>query len=379
MSASVLYEILFVALALSLLISFGSESLAHLGSPVLDFTFKCVKYHNRKMWKKKLHPELKKSDLVRRIPLACADETAAVEFIEAQRWDGSPSCAQCGAKDVVQMQGRDGGRNKRFLWFCRSCKKQFTVRIGTVFEESKLPLRHWCYGFWREASSKKGVSALELMRHCQITHKSALFLLHRIRWAMAPSLKESDPLDGIVEADETYVGGKPRYKGVSKRGRGTLKTPVFACVQRGGGVRVKVIANVTTATLQEAIREVTAPTATVVTDELASYHGVGKSFAGGHHTVNHGSGEYVRKLATLTVHTNTAEGFFSIVKRGIHGIYHAVSKRHLHRYMAEFAWRYSVRDLNDGERTALLIRQAIGKRLMYREPVDGGENPPTIL
>lgn len=327
---------------------------------------------------KKLHPELEKSKLVAEIPRACADESAAVAFLERQRWGGSPVCAHCDSPEVYQMvDAATGARNTRYLWRCRSCKQQYTVRIGTVFSDSHLPLRHWCYAFWRAASSKKGVSALEIQRHCQITYRSALFLLNRIRHAMAPAIEEGPKLDGIVETDETYVGGRPRYKGQSKRGRGTSKTPVVACVQRGGGVRIQVVTNVSAASLKRVIRENTAASATIVTDDMPSYNGVGSEFQGGHHTVNHSAGQYSRAgeegwTHKTTVHTNTVEGFFSIVKRGLHGIYHSVSKRHLHRYMSEFAWRYTVRELSDGERTCLLVKHTVGKRLLYRAPLEGG-------
>src|SRR5579883_1304876 len=129
---------------------------------------------------------LSKSDIVSEIPRACCDELAAVEFLEVQRWGGTPACVKCGSADVYQMRdAKTGERNKRFLWRCHDCKEQFTVRIGTVYEESRIELRHWCYAFWRACTSKKGVSALEIKRQCQISYKSALFLMNRIRFAMA--------------------------------------------------------------------------------------------------------------------------------------------------------------------------------------------------
>jgi hypothetical protein len=195
---------------------------------------------------KKSH-NLSKSTVIEDIPLACSDETAAVEFFEFQRWGDTPCCVKCGSVDVYQMKdAATGERNKRFLWRCRDCKEQYTVRIGTVYEESRLPMKHWAYAFWRGATSKKGVSALEIKRHCQISYKSALFLMNRIRFAMSPDPNEPK-LNGIVECDETYVGGKPR-KGdgkTHKKGRGTSKTPVFAAVARDGKIRRRVVANVT--------------------------------------------------------------------------------------------------------------------------------------
>jgi len=159
--------------------------------------------------------QLSESAVVTRIPRACADELAAVEFLEGMRWGSSPVCVHCGSANVYKMaDAKTGERNARFLWRCRDCGEQYTVRIGTVYEESRIPLRHWCYAFWRAASSKKGVSALELKRQCQISYKSALFLMNRIRFAMSSDVPTVPPLRGTVEVDETCVGGKPRVKTV---------------------------------------------------------------------------------------------------------------------------------------------------------------------
>lgn len=304
------------------------------------------------------------------IPLACADETAAVEFMEKQRWGAHPACPRCGSLNVYQMRdSKTGERQADYRWRCREKhpSQQFTVRTGTVFEDSRAELRHWCFAFWRASTSKKGVSALEIHRQTGLSYKSALFMLHRIRFAMADSVV--GPLGGEVEVDETYVGGKPRYKGVSKRGRGTKKQCVLAMVERGGRVKTRPIANVTGKTLKAAIREDVHPSSRIITDENSAYTGIGAEFAGGHQTVCHSAREYVRG----DVHSNTIEGFFSIVKRGINGIYHAVSKEHLHRYMAEFEFRYNNRDLEDGERTTAAIQAAEGKRLTYRTPASAVE------
>jgi len=148
---------------------------------------------------------LSNSEVVEQIPLACSDEITAVEFFENQRRGENPCCVRCGSVDVYKMKdSKTGERNKRFLWRCRDCNQQYTVRIGTVYEETRLELRHWCYAFWRASTSKKGVSALEIKRHCQINYRSALFLMSRIRFAMAPDVQEPK-LTGTVECDETYV------------------------------------------------------------------------------------------------------------------------------------------------------------------------------
>jgi transposase-like protein len=313
---------------------------------------------------KKTPHNLTKSAIVAEIPEACSNELAAVEFFERQRWGNTPCCVKCGSVAVYQMKdAKTGERSKRYLWRCHDCKEQYTVRIGTVYEESRLPLRHWAYAFWRGATSKKGVSALEIQRHCQISYKSALFLMNRIRFAMAPDLETAAPLQGIVEVDETYVGGKPRYPGNNKRGRGTKKTPVFAAVERGGDIRRFVVADVTGKTLKDAIRKVVDPRARIMSDENSSYSGIGKEFAGGHETTTHSAKEYARG----DVHSNTAESSFALVKRGIIGTYHNVSKEYLHRYLWQFDFVWNTRKMNDGERTIAAIKASEGKRLMYSE------------
>jgi transposase-like protein len=173
------------------------------------------------------------------LPKACSDEKAAVEFMELQRWGDSPACPCCGSVDVYQMQdSKTGQRQVNYRWRCKDCKKQYTVRTGTVFEESRIELRHWCFGFWRASTSKKGVSALEIHRQTGLSYKSSLFMLHRIRFAMAPA--DSNPLTGIVEIDETYIGGKPRNPGEARE-KWTSKVPVMAMIERGGRVRPKLI------------------------------------------------------------------------------------------------------------------------------------------
>ena len=324
------------------------------------------------------------SSIVAELPRACSDELVAVEFLERQRWGDAPACPRCGDTGVYQMLDRDGTRNKRFLWGCRGCNRQFTVRIGTVFEDSRIPLRHWCYAFWAACASKKGVSALQIARQTRLSYKSALFLMHRIRFAMTPD--RSPRLDGTVEVDETYVGGRPRNPSIqairamsyearkpwreeraSHQGRGTKKPPVVALVERGGNVRAHVVADVSGKTLKRAIRENVRRTARIYTDELSSYHGIGRKFAGGHQTVRHSVREYARG----DVHVNTAESFFALLKRGLIGTFHAVSRRHLHRYVNEFAFRWNHRKVDDGARTAAAIRGAEGKRLFYRDPRRG--------
>lgn len=307
------------------------------------------------------------SEIIEEMPAVCADELAAVEFFERKIWNGTPRCPHCKSTKVYQMMdAKTGQRNKRFLWRCHKCHEQFTIRIGTVLEESRIPLRHWAYAFWRAVTSKKGVSALEIKRHCQIGYPAALFLMHRIRFAMTPENGASPKLSGIVECDETYVGGKPRrFTGFHKPGRGTSKTPVFGMVERGGNIQRRVVANVSGKTLKGAIRECVDQSATIMTDEWPAYRGIGKEFNGGHAVINHGMRQYVNG----DISTNTAESSFAILKRGITGIYHAVSKKHLHRYVGEFDFRWNTRKMNDGERIVSAVQGAQGKRLDFKSLV----------
>lgn len=313
----------------------------------------------------KKRPELAKSEIVADLPLACADEGAAQVFLEQQRWGGKPCCPHCQSETVYRMTGATAER--RGLWRCRDCKRQFTVRVGTIYEDSAIPLNKWCRAFWEACKAKNGVSALELSRTLQITYKSALFVMHRIRHAMSGDPTTPTKLTGTVESDEVYIGGKPRFKGPhNKRGRGTTKQPVMVMVQRGGNVRTRIIPTVNAYNVLQVLRENVDPSANLMTDQETSYNKAGPEFAS-HEVVNHGLREYVRGNA----HTNTAEGFNSRVKRSLNGTYHAVSRTHLHRYMDQFAFTYNTRTLNDGERTTALIRKTGGKRLRYREPLGG--------
>jgi transposase-like protein len=317
-------------------------------------------------------PATDKCEIITAIPAACGDEKLAVELLEDLRWGDEPACPHCGADDVYKMTKRGSQeRNERFLWRCRGCGKQYTVRVGTVMEESRIPLRHWCYAYWAACASKKGVSALQIKRQTGLTYKSALFLMHRIRWAMRQD--NPAPLKGDVEADETYVGGKPRRKNnpiwIGRQGPAEdfkdRKTPVVAIVERGGNVRAMATTEVKAQNLRQIIREMTDPKGSrLITDELASYRKIGPEFERGHETVNHGRREYARG----DINTNTVESFFALLKRGVYGTFHNVSRKHLHRYVSEFEFRWNTRKFDDGARIKALIQNAEGKRLMYRHP-----------
>ncbi len=319
-----------------------------------------------------------KSPVVRDLPAICADEGQAVAFFERARWGEAPACVHCGSVAVYQMRDRrTGARNRRWLWRCKDCGKQFTVRVGTVMEDSLIPFRHWALAWWAANAGKKGVAALEIKRLTGLSYKSALFMMHRIRYAMADGAPSpEDTLSGTVEADETYVGGKPRrragdargkIKRKAKAGRGTSKQAVVGLLMRGQGGKVRAwpVSRVNGDTLQGLILQNVHVSSRILTDEWPGYRDIGRFYAGGHETVDHGAGEYARG----DVHVNGLEGFWSILKRGLNGVYHSVSRKHLHRYLSEFSYRYTTRKLEDGARVLLAIKRGDGKRLTYAQQV----------
>ena len=316
--------------------------------------------------KRKVQNESTKGDpVITELPAACAHERLAVEFMEKQRWGDKPYCPRCGDFDVYQMKdSKTGERQTNFRWRCHGCKEQFTVRIGTVFEDSRAELRHWCFVFWRSATSKKGVSALEVHRQTGLSYKTCLFMLHRVRCAMDES--DIEPLNGIVEVDEVFIGGKPRRIQKSRHTIKRQKTTVLGMLERGGRVRPKVIADVTGKTLKTAICENVQGGSRIMTDDWSGYRGLRKE-GWNHESVTHSSPifEYARGDVT----TNGIEGFFGLLKRGLNGIYHSVSRKHLHRYLSEFQFRYNRNELTDGQRTVAAIKAAQGKRLTYAEQV----------
>jgi len=297
-----------------------------------------------------------------------SDENAARELLESLRWPNGAACPRCGGADPYKLTPKPSGKNpaRHGLYKCRACKRQFTVTVRTVFESSHVPLSKWLLAIHLMCASKKGLSAHQLHRMLGITYRAAWFINHRLRYAMATQEGLFAKLMGTVEVDETFVGGRRRG---TNRGRPKVdshKTPVVALVQRGGNVRMFPMARVTGDNLRKAIREHVDPSSTLMTDELAAYGKAGKELAQ-HERVQHGMGEYVRG----NVHTNTVEGVFSLLKRGINGSFHHVSKGHLHRYCAEFEFRWNTRSavgVDDGERAALLVKGAEGKRLTYKMP-----------
>jgi transposase-like protein len=293
------------------------------------------------------------------------DADSAREFLERSRWPDGPVCPHCGViGNAYKLEGKTDSKRpvRKGVYKCGGCREQFTVTVGTIFEDSHIPLNKWLLAIHLLCASKKGMSAHQLHRMLGVTYKSAWFMAHRIRYAMSqPPLVTK--LKGIVEADETYVGAK-RKKG-ARRGRpgvGSHKAPVIAVLERGGRVRSQAVERVTAENLQQAIRENCDTEAHIMTDELNLYRGIRTEFK--HSVVNHSAGEYARGK----VHVNSLEGFFGLLKRGITGVYHHVGKGHLHRYLSEFDFRYNSRKMKDGERTMLALKGTEGKRLTLREP-----------
>ena len=296
------------------------------------------------------------------------DETKAREYLEAIRWPNGPVCPHCGVEGGhYQIKAKTEGSKtaaRPGLYKCADCRKQFSVTVGTVFERSKVPLTKWLMAAYLMCSSKKGISAHQLHRTLGVTYKTAWFLAHRIREAMivAPTgLLGSG--GGTVEADETYIG---RKKGAKKGKAGWgHKMQVFSLVERGGQVRSMRISGKMFDGIKEGLKQV-APEAHLMTDDARLYWKVGKAFAS-HGRINHSKGIY----GLGPIHTNTVEGFFSVFKRGMTGIYQHCSEDHLQRYLTEFDFRYNHRSslgIEDGQRMVDTLKGIEGKRLTYRSP-----------
>jgi transposase-like protein len=302
------------------------------------------------------------------------DDAKAREWLEARVWPNGPVCPHCGSTgdDVTALNGK---AHRPGLYQCSGCREQFTVTVKTVFERSKIPLSKWLAALFLLTASKKGVSAHQVHRSLAISYKSAWFMMHRLREAMRNG-GLLPPMGGpgvIVEVDETVIGRRQGIGGKSvKKARAGFahKNVVMTLVQRGGGARSFHIDGVRAEDIVPVVKKNLARESAMMTDELKSYTEVGKEFAS-HETVTHSKDEYVRYTKDRVITTNTVEGYFSIFKRGMQGVYQHCSEKHLHRYLAEFDFRYNTRTklgFNDLMRAEQLAMGITGKRLTYRRP-----------
>lgn len=308
------------------------------------------------------------------------DNDAARAHLEAIRWADGVYCPHCGNSDQARLRKLEGKSHRPGLWQCNACREHFTVTVGSVMERSKISLAKWVLGFHLYASSKKGMSAHQLHRMLGITYKSAWFMAHRIREAMAETVASSGPIGGegkTVEADETYIGKKddqspsPQRKGrpYLKRKPGNIKRTVVSLVERGGKVRSFHVEHATKDSVREILFTNASRKSVLYTDESRLYTELGKDFDQ-HRTVNHSAKEYARYEGDKVIHTNTIENVFSVFKRGMHGVYQHCGEAHLHRYLSEFDFRYNRRTAlgySDLMRAEELIAATAGKRLTYQQ------------
>lgn len=302
------------------------------------------------------------------------NEQEAYKHLESIRWENGATCPHCkntGADFIESENGtrktRAGNLSYRRIWRCHNCKKQFSVLVGTIFEDSRIPLNKWLLAIHELSADKNGISSVELSRKLGITQKSAWFMAQRIRYAMAHTDLEKK-LTGNVEVDETYIGGLEKNKHASKRtknvqGRSTkTKTAVLSVTQREGKIYSQKLQTVSSQNIKEVLRKRVSRNATLNTDTFPAYRPVGRKYKK-HNVVDHATGEYVSGEG----HTNNAEGYFSQLKRSLSGTFHQVSSKHLDRYLAEFDYRYNTRKEKDAKRMVNAIKKSNGKRLTYKD------------
>jgi transposase-like protein len=309
------------------------------------------------------------------------DANKAREHLESLRWPHGPTCPHCGNADPGRIKPLVGEAYRAGLFHCSECREQFTVTVGTVFERSKVPLNKWLLATHLMTASKKGMSAHQIHRMLGVTYKTAWFMCHRIREAMKQDVKSSGPLGGsgkTVEADETYIGKRETPRNLS-RGRiasptksgksgGALKCIVVGLVERGGKARLFHLNDATASIVRDVLVRNVDRNSTLYTDSSRLYTRTGEEYAT-HRTTNHAKGEYVRREGDVSVHSNTIEGVFSVFKRGMVGVYQHCGEAHLHRYLAEFDFRYNNRTalkVSDVERRDNALKGIEGKRLTYR-------------
>jgi transposase-like protein len=299
------------------------------------------------------------------------DETAAREALEATVWPNGPVCPHCGNVDQASIAKAQGKSVRPGLYYCAACNGQFTATVGTVFERSKIPLTKWWLAMHLLGSSKKGFSSHQLHRSLGVTYKTAWFMTHRIREAMRQGgLAPLGGGGGTVEIDETVFGrieGAPKPKGI-RGGRSGFRNVALTLVERGGSARSFHVDGTTIAELKPVILANVAKEAAIMTDQAAWYPEIGAEFAS-HDTVNHAKDEYARREGDKLISTNSVEGYYSVFKRGMRGVYQHCKEKHLHRYLAEFDFRFSNRSavgVEDVERVSKIAAGITGKRLTYR-------------
>lgn len=307
------------------------------------------------------------------------DEEKAREYLEAQRWPDGPVCPHCGLvgqayKLTPKAESKKGTHVRKGVWKCAGCRKEFTVTVGTIFEDSHIPLHKWLFAYHLLCASKKGMSAHQLHRMLGVTYRSAWFMAHRIRYTMSQE-PLSSKLAGVIEMDETYIGGKRRFGPHANDSSGRPKDrpspfagkeTVVSVLQRGGRVQSHHLqGRVTAENLRPIIDEMIDEQAHLMTDTSTVLASAGSERK--HDQVNHKAGEYARYQDGVCISTNSVEGYFANLKRGINGVYHHVGKQHLHRYLSEFDFRYNSRKLKDGQRSLLAIKRVNGKRLKLRD------------
>jgi transposase-like protein len=287
---------------------------------------------------------------------AFPDEQSAIDHLTAIRWKDGAFCPYCNGKRIMHFSDKRTHK-------CADCQQRFSIKVGTIFEGTKLPLRKWFAAIWLVTSHKKGIASTTLARDLKITQKSAWFVLHRLRYA-AKTKSFNRPLEGEVEMDESFIGGKEANKHASKRKGGTQggagKVTIFGLLERGGEIRVSKVDNLKAKTIREQVQENVKPGSSLMTDEHSSYTGLKPDYY--HFRVNHSAGEYVR---WYFIHVNGIEGAWSLFKRQIYGIHHWVSEKHVQAYLDEMCYRYNRREMGEGERVNDLLDRVSG-RLTYK-------------
>ncbi len=295
-----------------------------------------------------------------------SDEDKARELFEAWRWPNGVTCPHCHFNEAYKITSKPNTKNKarKGLYCCAACRKTFTATVGTVFEDSRVPISKWLMATFILCSSKKSVSAMQLSRMLGTTYKTAWFMAHRVRFAMGTDLKTAKPLENTVEADETFFPDRNAKKSLMMNRSVTLAT----IIERDGEARTRVIPSVTAKNVGQFLNECVNKSATVNTDEHRAYRMPLRRYKR-HDRVSHSRYEYARHNPDGTVsHVNTCESFFSLLKRGVFGSWHCISREHLSKYANEFEYRWNTRHDTDGERMEKFLPMIEGKRLMYRRP-----------